>query len=83
MHERLELGAHAEEHEQRYRARPHGRHGEPPVERGEAHEGDGHGGVGAIELGEYMAVGVLGGLDVTHERLGEVCEVATAEEAQG
>ena len=82
-HERLDSGAHAKEQKQRHRARPHGRNRQPPVEGEQAHEGDRHGGVGAVELGEHVAVGVLGGLDVSHERLGEVREVSSAKEREG
>ena len=79
-HERLKPGANAEEQEQRHRTRPHRGHREPPVEGEQARERDGHRGIGAVEFGQHVAVGMLGGLDVGHEGLGEVGKVAAAEE---
>ena len=83
LHHGLERAPRAEEDGEPHRTAPERREREPPVKGEQANGCHGERYVGAVELGQHVAVGVLGGLDVGHEGLGEVGEVAAAEEAQG
>ena len=72
LHHGLEGAPRAEEDGEPHRAAPERREREPPVKGEQADGRHGERDVGAIELGQHVAVGVLGGLDVGHEGLGEV-----------
>ena len=72
----------AKEQREGHRHAPQAGDGQPPVVDKQADGDDSCGNVRAVEIAQHMAPDVLHAVDVAHERLGEVGEVALAEVTQ-
>ena len=83
LKEGLERASARKEHGKGHRDAPERGQAQLPAEEERPDEDDGGGDDGAPELAQHVAVGVLHGLDVPHDGLGEVGQVAAAKEREG
>ena len=72
----------AKEQREGHRHAPQAGAGQPPVGDKQTDGDDGRGDIRAVEVAQHVAPAVLHAVDVAHERLGEVGEVAFAEVTQ-